>query len=178
MSEAIEPINWAENDSDSGYNEEQMSTASVTSSIFAYETENGRTYHAYKSGKYVMPNDEGEQERMDSKYFAHLDLSLLTSPPVTYHSLRLTLENKHFIAPIEEPRSIIDVGTGTGIWAMDVADDLPGSVGLSSPRSIRGFNLLLMGIPLLCILIVSRIFTTMKLSPGANNEILALTDTC
>ena len=69
MTGAIEPINWADfSDSDSGYNEEQMSTASVTSSIFAYEQENGRTYHAYKSGKYVMPNDEGEQERMDSKF--------------------------------------------------------------------------------------------------------------
>jgi hypothetical protein len=68
MSNAIEPINWADSsDSDSGYNETQMSTASVTSSIFAYEQENGRTYHAYKAGKYVMPNDEGEQERMDSK---------------------------------------------------------------------------------------------------------------
>jgi hypothetical protein len=68
MSNAIEPINWADfNDSDSGYNETQMSTASVTSSIFAYEQENGRTYHAYKAGRYVMPNDEGEQERMDSK---------------------------------------------------------------------------------------------------------------
>jgi hypothetical protein len=66
MSDPIEPINWTEiNDFDSGYNEEQMSTASVTSSIFAYEEENGRTYHAYKAGKYVMPNDEGEQERMD-----------------------------------------------------------------------------------------------------------------
>lgn len=66
MSDPIEPINWAEiNDFDSGYNEELMSTTSVTSSIFAYEEENGRTYHAYKAGKYVMPNDEGEQERMD-----------------------------------------------------------------------------------------------------------------
>lgn len=68
MSVAIEPINWADlSDSDSGYNETQMSTASVTSSIYAYEQENGRTYHAYKAGKYVMPNDDGEQERMDSK---------------------------------------------------------------------------------------------------------------
>lgn len=66
MSDAIEPIDWAEiNDYDSGYNEEQMSTQSATSSIFAYEEENGRTYHAYRAGKYVMPNDEGEQERMD-----------------------------------------------------------------------------------------------------------------
>jgi hypothetical protein len=68
MSNAIEPINWADSsDGDSGYNESQMSTASVTSSVFAYEQENGRTYHAFKAGKYVMPNDEGEQERMDSK---------------------------------------------------------------------------------------------------------------
>lgn len=112
ISEAIEPINWADfSDSDSGYNEEQMSTASVTSSIFAYEEENGRTYHAYKSGKYVMPNDDGEQERMD----------------IHYHAVRLTIGNKHWIAPVDEPRSIIDVGTGTGIWAMDVADDFPGS---------------------------------------------------
>jgi trans-aconitate methyltransferase len=41
--------------------------------------------------------------------------------------MRLTLENKHWIAPIEDPRSIIDIGTGTGIWCMDVADDFPGS---------------------------------------------------
>jgi hypothetical protein len=65
--DALEPLDWDANDKDSGYNEEQMSTASVTSSIFAYQEENGRTYHAYKAGKYMMPNDEGEQERMDSK---------------------------------------------------------------------------------------------------------------
>jgi len=65
---AIEPNDWPEsNDADSGYDEEQISTASVTSSILAYQEENGRTYHAYRAGKYVMPNDEGEQERMDRK---------------------------------------------------------------------------------------------------------------
>jgi hypothetical protein len=64
----IEPMEWPEsNDADSGYDEEQISTASVTSSILAYQEENGRTYHAYRAGKYVMPNDEGEQERMDRK---------------------------------------------------------------------------------------------------------------
>jgi len=52
-------------DTDSGYDENALSTASLTSSIYEYEHENGRTYH--KTGKYVMPNDEGEQQRMDSK---------------------------------------------------------------------------------------------------------------
>ena len=95
---------------DSGYGDETaLSTASLQSSIFDYEEEYGRSYHAFRRGKYVMPNDEREQERMD----------------MHYHSLRLALNNRHWIAPIEEPKNILDVGTGTGIWAMDVADDNP-----------------------------------------------------
>jgi len=109
--EAIEPMPHAPSGSDSGYDEQTLSTASIASSIYDYEHENGRTYHAYKAGKYALPNDEGEQERMD----------------LCYHSLRLTLNNRHFLAPIEHPMSILDVGTGTGIWAMDVADDYPGA---------------------------------------------------
>ena len=96
--------------SDSGYGDETaLSTASLQSSVFDYEEEHGRSYHAFRRGKYVMPNDEREQERMD----------------MHYHSLRLALNNRHWIAPIEEPKNVLDVGTGTGIWAMDVADDNP-----------------------------------------------------
>jgi SAM-dependent methyltransferase len=95
---------------DEGYGDETaLSMASLTSSIFDYEEEYGRSYHAFRRGKYLLPNDEREQERMD----------------MHYHSLRLALKNRHWIAPIEDPKSILDVGTGTGIWAMDVADDYP-----------------------------------------------------
>ena len=94
---------------DSGYDEGYLSTESVASSIFEYEQENGRTYHAFRRGKYVMPNDESEQERMD----------------ITYHSIRLTMQERHFIAPIQSPRMVLDIGTGTGIWAIDMADDYP-----------------------------------------------------
>ncbi|KIW99910.1 uncharacterized protein Z518_10838 [Rhinocladiella mackenziei CBS 650.93] len=106
-------------DNDSGYDEPTLSTTSVQSSIFDYEQENGRSYHAFRRGKYVMPNDEREQERMD----------------IHYHSLRLTLENKHFIAPIANPPSVLDVGTGTAVWAMDVADDYPGARVIGCGRS-------------------------------------------
>jgi hypothetical protein len=41
----------------------ESSTASLASTIFAYEYENGRRYHAYKAGTYAIPNDETEQER-------------------------------------------------------------------------------------------------------------------
>ncbi|RMY99281.1 hypothetical protein D0862_07196 [Hortaea werneckii] len=107
----LEADSDAASDADSGYSEAALSTASLRSSIFDYEEEYGRSYHAFRAGKYMLPNDEGEQERMD----------------IHYHSLRLVLGNKHFFAPLEYPMSVIDIGTGTGIWAMDVADDFPNS---------------------------------------------------
>ncbi|KAI6244522.1 hypothetical protein HI914_07335 [Erysiphe necator] len=31
---------------------------SVTDSVYDFPVENGRTYHAYMDGKYLLPNDE------------------------------------------------------------------------------------------------------------------------
>ncbi|KAK6607564.1 methyltransferase domain-containing protein [Botrytis cinerea] len=44
------------------------STTSLASSITRYRIENGRTYHAYKDGKYAYPNDDMEQERLDLQH--------------------------------------------------------------------------------------------------------------
>ena len=85
-------------------------TASLTSSITSYQFEHGRRYHAYQSGRYDLPNDEQEQERMD----------------LQYHALRLAYGDKLFFAPIgDSPANILDIGTGTGIWAIDTAELLP-----------------------------------------------------
>jgi hypothetical protein len=98
----IEPVDPSEegsnevSDSDSGFGEPSMSTASLRSSIFDYEEEYGRSYHAFRRGKYVMPNDEREQDRMD----------------IHYHSLRITMEDKLYISPIESPTAVLDMGTG------------------------------------------------------------------
>lgn len=40
------------------------STGSVTSSIYHFVEEFGRTFHRYKEGRYFMPNDEEEQTRL------------------------------------------------------------------------------------------------------------------
>jgi methylase of polypeptide subunit release factors len=57
-----------------------------------------------------MPNDEKEQERLD---FQH-------------HIYSLLLAGELYTAPIESPpKRALDVGTGTGIWAMDFADKFP-----------------------------------------------------
>ena len=82
---------------------------SLTSTVEANEWEHGRSYHSYRPGQYMLPNDATEQDRIDQKY----------------HSLNLVFDGKLFFAPIGKPTEILDIGTGTGIWAIDVADAYP-----------------------------------------------------
>ncbi|KAJ4122912.1 hypothetical protein NW768_009899 [Fusarium equiseti] len=110
---AIVPDDSAD-DTDSSLGEDiSSSTASISSSILNYRRENGRTYHAYKDGKYALPNDEAENERLDLQHNLFL----------------LTLDDKLGLAPPNDPDSqvkrVLDVGTGTGIWAVDYADEHP-----------------------------------------------------
>ncbi|ETI24408.1 hypothetical protein G647_03777 [Cladophialophora carrionii CBS 160.54] len=107
------------NEADSGYWAREESTRSVTASVYDYERLHNRTYHAFHSGKYLMPNDETERLRMD----------------ITYHAFRYALRNTLFLAPITHPRAILDVGTGTGIWAMDAADAHPDAVVIGTDLS-------------------------------------------
>ncbi|KAK1996444.1 methyltransferase domain-containing protein [Colletotrichum falcatum] len=88
------------------------SSASMTSSIMRYREENGRTYHAFREGRYVLPNDADENDRLD----------------LQHHLYTLTFDGKLFISPAgrDRPlRRVLDAGTGTGIWAMDVAEEYP-----------------------------------------------------
>lgn len=97
---------------DSGYWEAEPSTHSVSSSVFDYEQAHGRTYHAFHRGQYLFPNDSAEIERMEVKY----------------HAIRLALHDNLFFAPIEDPLSVLDVGTGTGAWCIDMADAHPNAL--------------------------------------------------
>lgn len=111
---AIEADEGLDDDRDSLLGSEAASsTASLSSSILKYRHENGRTYHAYKDGKYVMPNDDDEQERLD----------------LQHHLFLLTFDNKLYLSPAgrngHKLHNVLDVGTGTGIWAVDFADEHP-----------------------------------------------------
>ncbi|KAI1277302.1 S-adenosyl-L-methionine-dependent methyltransferase [Xylaria sp. FL0933] len=96
------------------------STESISDSIYDHVVENGRTYHRFKEGKYLLPNDEGEQKR----------LSKLPPDPYYYQHQLYTavLDGKLFISPVgPRLKNVLDVGTGTGIWAVEVGLEYAGA---------------------------------------------------
>lgn len=60
-----------------------------------------------------MPNDDAEQERLD----------------MTHHLAVLGTGRKLFLSPVDEKHTkrILDIGTGTGVWAIEVAGLFPGA---------------------------------------------------
>jgi 2-polyprenyl-3-methyl-5-hydroxy-6-metoxy-1,4-benzoquinol methylase len=44
---------------------------------------------------------------------------------LNHEILRLLWDNKLHECPLDEPHRILDIGTGTGIWAIDMADQYP-----------------------------------------------------
>lgn len=101
-------------DNDSTYGEDAFSeTTTISSWIRDYRIENGRTYHAFHDGKYWGSNDEEANEHYD---ICHV---LYTK----------TFNGRLFLAPINpNPSQVLDLGTGTGIWAIDFADQFPSAI--------------------------------------------------
>jgi hypothetical protein len=91
--------------SDAGYETDSIgsATTSLNSSVRDYIFENGRRYHKFREGAYNFPNDDAEQDREDMK-----------------HAMMVTLCQQLHFAPIgDNPQNILDMGTGTGIWAIE-----------------------------------------------------------
>lgn len=78
-------------------------STSLSDSVRDYNFENNRRYHKFREGSYHFPNDEPEQTREDMK-----------------HAMIVSLcDGRLHFAPLKSPEKILDVGTGTGIWAID-----------------------------------------------------------
>ena len=114
---------------DEGYQESSTGSllSSIASEIREGKVENGRVYAAYGEhgarpasncykcmlmslAEYGLPIDDDELDRLDlnhSKYY-------------------MLMQNNHHLAPLQDDiQNILDIGTGTGIWAIDMADKFP-----------------------------------------------------
>ncbi|KAF4966875.1 hypothetical protein FSARC_5488 [Fusarium sarcochroum] len=126
MAAQIEVDPFLDDASDISAESDIESTASITSSIFEHRYFQGRTYANPKYGKHWAPNDEEQLEALD----------------LIHHWLTLMLDEKLYLPPIGDApqvgliyidrgirsymlQSILDVGTGTGIWAINIADEFP-----------------------------------------------------
>ncbi|CAK7227085.1 hypothetical protein SBRCBS47491_006449 [Sporothrix bragantina] len=125
---------------------EEYYTTSVSSAVVGHVYEAGMQFHGFQrsppttpttsangnghgsgssnggSKLYALPNDETEQNRDDMK-----------------HSMALLLmRDRLFYSPVDAQLKaggmVYDLGTGTGIWAMDVAEQFPSTV-------VRGIDL-------------------------------------
>ncbi|KAL8961085.1 MAG: hypothetical protein Q9193_002305 [Seirophora villosa] len=98
---------------DSAYDDTSSLNESVTDTLESayshYRWENGRRYHIYRDGAYWGPNDETHNDQQD----------------IAHHAWRLALNQSLYLAPIQRPSRILDVGTGTGIWAIEMAETFP-----------------------------------------------------
>lgn len=99
----IDPVDnvsdYSDNDSLCSFESSNASgTTSLASDVQDYVYEHGRRYHGYKDGKCPMPNDEVEQDRLDM-------LNALWSS---------ILDGRIYLAPVQNPKNVLDCGTGTG----------------------------------------------------------------
>jgi hypothetical protein len=101
-------------------------TKSLTESVTNYPVTWGRRYHKYKEGctlgsfaflhalgsthtdslAYMFPNDEMESDRLD----------------LQYQALKMLHDDKIYFAPLKDPKRILDIGTGTGIWPIEMGE--------------------------------------------------------
>ena len=91
---------------DSAFSEDDADTETLSESMLEYPVYWGRTYHRYKAGSYKYPNDAEELDRLDYM-----------------HDIFTRIHQGHlFFAPVASARKVLDLGTGTGIWPIQLAD--------------------------------------------------------
>ncbi|KAI1363285.1 S-adenosyl-L-methionine-dependent methyltransferase [Xylaria arbuscula] len=118
----LPPSHWAQipeqeeedefDDVDSAYGDDNASsTASLSASILEYRTVHGRTYHSERGNAQSWnPNDAQHDESMD----------------ILHHVSTLMQDGRITMAHIDDNiHKVLDVGCGTGIWAIDFADQYP-----------------------------------------------------
>ncbi|KAI3320229.1 S-adenosyl-L-methionine-dependent methyltransferase [Xylariaceae sp. AK1471] len=88
----------------------ERTTTSLDTGANGYLWEGGRRYHAYREGRYSLPNDEIEQQREELMHILVMDI----------------LNHQLYLSPmVETPKKVMDLATGIGLWAIEMGDRYP-----------------------------------------------------
>lgn len=82
-----------------------VSGGSIIEADSVFDEESGRTYHDHPTARYLFPNDPEEQDRAD----------------LQHKVFRMYNGGALHRAPVGSPRNVLEVATGTGIWAIQYA---------------------------------------------------------
>lgn len=99
----------------------QSETNSIATDLYKGFMENGRRYQTLRSSEYFSPADEQQFETYEVGHLAALLMNSERANPL-------------YCAPVQNPRHVLDIGTGQGAWAIDIADMFPNAV-------VRGVDL-------------------------------------
>ncbi|KAK2768328.1 hypothetical protein FQN54_000181 [Arachnomyces sp. PD_36] len=99
------------------------SNNSPTDEEYPPQVQNGRTYHGYRRGLYLFPCDEQEQDRLDifHKLFDVARFERLHYAPLYRAPTQTNGQGGVIPPPSDHGPRVLDLGCGTGIWAMDMA---------------------------------------------------------
>ncbi|CAI7618946.1 unnamed protein product [Penicillium pancosmium] len=118
--------------SSSDYDSIRSDLTSLTESIYSYIYENGRTYHAYRSGSYFLPNDEREQDSMFYIMFSALStVATCVKRNSSIHKEFLTLAQGQAFGPLRI--TVGDQFPGAEVIGVDLSPIQPGWV----PPNVR-----------------------------------------
>jgi SAM-dependent methyltransferase len=101
-------------DGDSAIDNLSLASTTVSTRVYDYRVLYGRRYHALHSDAvYHLPNDDAEIDRLD----------------LQHHLFRMTLDGALYKSPLpSDVHHVLDVGTGSGIWALEFALENPSAI--------------------------------------------------
>jgi hypothetical protein len=84
-----------------------VSGGSIIEPDSVFDEESGRTYQNHPTARYLFPNDPEEQDRAD----------------LQHKVFRMYNGGALHRAPVGSPRNVLEIATGTGLWAIQYATE-------------------------------------------------------
>lgn len=80
------------------------------------------TFNLHLRLMFKQPNDEREQDRLDLVSVLLIPTRQNFNDRQSHHIYLMLLKGELLQAPVKNPKRVLDLGTGTGLWAIEYAE--------------------------------------------------------